>query len=112
MAKTMKPPRIGYVEWQEALPRGRNPNADEGADGHLPMLPKDPPHWRLFDRPRLKVQFQYEPRDWWVGIFWRRTKIALHVYVCLIPLVPLHITVRRKCCANAPTPGGNSSCGT
>lgn len=50
---------------------------------------------RLIDRPRLKVQFQFEPRDLWVGVFWRRTTIALHLYVCVLPLVPLHVTIAR-----------------
>lgn len=52
--------------------------------------------WRLIDRPgRLIVQFQWEPRDVWVGLFWRRTEIALHLYICLLPFVPLHITIAR-----------------
>lgn len=49
--------------------------------------------WRIIDKPRLKAQFQFEPKDWWIGLFWQRTDVALHLYVCLIPLVPLHITI-------------------
>lgn len=56
---------------------------------------KDPPHWRLVDRPDLKVQIQWEPRDVWIGLFWRKTGIALHFYICILPMVPLHITVKR-----------------
>ncbi len=48
---------------------------------------------RFVDREKLKVQLQWEPRDLWVGLFWRRTDIALHLYVCLVPLVPLHVTI-------------------
>ena len=50
---------------------------------------------RIINKPRLIAQFQFEPRDLWVGLFWQRTEIALHLYVCLIPLVPLHVTVAR-----------------
>ena len=53
----------------------------------------EPRHWRIVDRPRLRVQFQLELRDWWVGVFWRRTDIALHLYVCIVPLIPLHVTI-------------------
>lgn len=53
----------------------------------------DPPHWRIIDRPRLKVQIQFEYRDIWMGVFWRKTKIALHFYICLLPMLPLHITI-------------------
>ena len=58
---------------------------------------KKPPSWRLVDRPHLKIQFQLEPRDLWLGLFWRKTKLALHLYICLLPMVPLHITKRRVC---------------
>ncbi|MHC4864613.1 MAG: hypothetical protein ACYTEX_11040 [Planctomycetota bacterium] len=51
---------------------------------------------RLIDRPRLKAQIQWEPRDMWVGLFWRKTEIAIHLYICLVPLLPLHVTIARK----------------
>jgi len=51
---------------------------------------------RLVDQPRLKVQFQLEPKDLWIGLFWRRTEIALHLYICILPIVPLHITIARS----------------
>jgi len=60
-------------------------------------VPKDktPPKLRLIDRPGLKVQFQWEWRDFWVGLFWRTTKIARHFYICILPFIPLHVTVAR-----------------
>lgn len=51
---------------------------------------------RFVNRPgRLIAQFQFEPRDLWIGLFWRRTEIALHLYICFVPLFPLHITIRK-----------------
>lgn len=55
---------------------------------------------RLWDGRRVKVQLQFEPRDLWVGIFWQVRKPPdlpapyriLHVYICVIPMLPLHIT--------------------
>lgn len=58
--------------------------------------------WRLINRPRLKVQFQFEPRDVWVGLFWRVThhyKVGIaivHLYICLLPLLPIHVSVLRE----------------
>jgi hypothetical protein len=49
--------------------------------------------FRLIDRPTLIAQFQFEPRDIWIGVFWRHTEIALHLYICVLPLLPLHITI-------------------
>ena len=54
------------------------------------------PRLRIIDRPgQLIVQLQVEPKDIWIGCFWERTEIALHIYVCLVPMVPLHITIAR-----------------
>lgn len=60
----------------------------------------DPPHVRFVDRPGLKVQVQWEPRDMWIGVFWRTTKVAVHVYACLLPCCPLHITWKRQAMAD------------
>jgi len=51
---------------------------------------------RFIDRPNLKVQFQLEFRDLWIGLFWRETEIAWHFYICLVPCIPLHITKRKE----------------
>ena len=56
---------------------------------------------RIIDRSWIKVQFQFEPRDLWIGVFWRIAKRPgigefLHLYICIIPIIPLHITVLWK----------------
>lgn len=55
---------------------------------------------RIIDRPRLKVQFQLEARDFWVGLFWRVNRhpgyAIVHLYICLIPCVPLHISLLKE----------------
>jgi hypothetical protein len=73
---------------------------------------------RILDRPGLVAQFQWEPRDLWVGMFWHCTPVAWHVYLCLVPMVPLHILLahtpvvlwcrlRRRCRhCGAPVPTG------
>jgi len=35
------------------------------------MKERLPPHWRLYDGKRVKVQLQWEPADLWIGVFWR-----------------------------------------
>lgn len=62
--------------------------------------------WRLrlleySGRRRLMIcQVQFEPRDWWIGLFWRWIDRVpgvqiLHLYICLVPLLPVHLTVGR-----------------
>lgn len=70
--------------------------------------------FRIIDRANVKAQFQWEPRDAWVGLFWRRTDIALHLCICLVPFVPLHITILRRPKDNIDerlgTPALNTKC--
>lgn len=53
----------------------------------------DPRGIRIVDRPAIKVRIQWEPRDLWVGFFWRKTAVALHVYICIVPLIPIHVSI-------------------
>ena len=58
--------------------------------------------WRVLNKERIKAQFQLELRDIWVGIFWRTVHrlpfpyYTLHLFICFIPFIPLHITILIK----------------
>jgi hypothetical protein len=39
----------------------------------------------------LKIQFEFKVEDLWVGVFWKREKHILHIWVCVLPCVPLHV---------------------
>lgn len=60
---------------------------------------KEAPHIRLFDGRRVKVNIQWEPRDLWVGLFWRVNRHdgynIWHFYLCILPMIPIHVTVLR-----------------
>jgi hypothetical protein len=74
--------------------------------------------WRFLDWTarfaHIAAQFQWEPRGLWVGVFWdfhRRNPLgtgwdrhhgpisgfpwSLHVYICIVPTLPLHVYVQR-----------------
>jgi len=51
---------------------------------------------RIWHGRFVKAQFQFEPRDVWVGLFWRTTDVCVHLYVTVVPLCPLHVTIMRK----------------
>lgn len=36
---------------------------------------------------------EWEPRDVWVGVYWRRSRGrgVLDVYVCVLPCLPIHL---------------------
>lgn len=55
--------------------------------------------WRLYDGERVKVSLNFEPRDLWVGVFWRWADHGheglrtFHAFVCILPVLPLHVSV-------------------
>lgn len=53
---------------------------------------------KVFRRWRIRVEFQ--PRDVWVGVYWvRKYEVGwskLHVYVCVVPMLPIHYTIWRS----------------
>jgi hypothetical protein len=51
---------------------------------------------RIFNGTWMKAQFQFEPRDLWIGLFWRSTELCWHFYLCIVPLLPLHVTVLKS----------------
>ncbi len=58
--------------------------------------------WRIINQDTLKAQFQFEPRDLWVGLFWRVFRdmpepyYTLHLYICIVPAIPLHVTILKR----------------
>lgn len=54
-----------------------------------------------------QLNLQFEPRDLWVGVFWRVHRIErlrfLHVYLCVVPTLPLHLAVMRLQPPASPT---------
>jgi hypothetical protein len=37
---------------------------------------------------------KFEPRDIWVGAYWKRYPCALEVYICVLPLLPIRVYVQ------------------
>lgn len=59
---------------------------------------------RIINRERLKAQVQVES-SFWVGINWYYNYSSmlgiegfytLHIFICAIPMLPLHITMLKK----------------
>lgn len=46
----------------------------------------------------LAIAVCFEPRDLWLGVFWRRYeewgRHGLEVFICILPMLPLHIDIR------------------
>jgi len=44
----------------------------------------------------LKVRIEFEPRDLWVGAYWKHKRLGmlrkLDIYICVLPVLPIHLT--------------------
>lgn len=49
-------------------------------------------------KKKIEISLEFEPRDIWIGIYWDYQKVykMFHVYICLVPLFPIHITLTDK----------------
>lgn len=57
------------------------------------------------DDPKFAAEVTFEPRDLWVGAYWKFDRYiwnpdqsehwTFDVYVCLVPCLPIHVSVRR-----------------
>lgn len=43
----------------------------------------------------MKIRLKWERRDLWVGIYWTTDIDTAHVYICLVPCLPIHISWER-----------------
>lgn len=44
----------------------------------------------------ISMWLLFEPRDLWVGIYWKLDCTHGYIYVCMVPMLPLQITWVRK----------------
>jgi len=52
----------------------------------------------------MKISIKFEPRDIWVGVYWKKTNDEvtlagwkwLKVYICLLPFFPIKVAFARK----------------
>jgi len=42
----------------------------------------------------LQVRLEFKLADLWVGAFWARRNDGLHVWICLLPCLPIHIVLK------------------
>lgn len=40
---------------------------------------------------RRGVRIEFKPQDLWVGVFWKKNGPLLDVWICLVPMLPIHV---------------------
>ena len=39
----------------------------------------------------LRAWFEFKPQDCWIGVYWRTNGLGWDAWVCVVPMLPLHI---------------------
>jgi len=42
-------------------------------------------------RADMKISIEFKPQDFWVGAYWERLGNKQHLWVCLLPMIPIHL---------------------
>ena len=40
---------------------------------------------------KLSVRLEFKVQDCWAGVFWRSSREALDVWICIVPMLPIHL---------------------
>lgn len=44
-------------------------------------------------RNRISITVEFKPNDLWIGLFWDRQLLAFHMWICLLPTLPIHLCI-------------------
>lgn len=40
---------------------------------------------------KVSIWIEFNPHDLWIGLYWKRYYGERHFYVCVLPMLPIHI---------------------
>ena len=44
----------------------------------------------------MKIQIEYKLQDCWIGFYWQFQWGYYHLWICLIPCIPIHLVWEKK----------------
>ena len=42
------------------------------------------------------IKLEFKPQDFWIGVFWKNTLDKFDLWICLIPMFPIHFWREKK----------------
>lgn len=55
----------------------------------------------------MKARLEFKLQDCWIGAYWDRENYFVHLWICLIPMLPLHLWWPYR--EEPPYPGGRGA---
>ena len=47
----------------------------------------------MYQVKELELGLEFKVEDLWIGIFWKREELNLDIWVCLLPMLPIHLKI-------------------
>lgn len=44
---------------------------------------------------RISIQLEFKLADLWIGLFWKHQALTLHLWICLLPTLPIHVVIHK-----------------
>lgn len=44
---------------------------------------------------RISITLEFKLVDLWIGLFWKCQEQDLHIWICLLPTLPIHIILNK-----------------
>lgn len=45
---------------------------------------------------RISARLEFKAADCWIGVYWTRQAEILHIWICLLPMLPLHLHISQN----------------
>jgi hypothetical protein len=46
---------------------------------------------KLYKSQFKSFKWFFEPRDIWIGLYWKRYPLSIDIYICPLPMLPINI---------------------
>jgi hypothetical protein len=57
----------------------------------IPIAPRSPGR----PAPLMSIRLEWQPADLWIGVFWQRSGEVLHLWIGILPCLPIHLQLAR-----------------
>jgi hypothetical protein len=44
----------------------------------------------------MSIRLEWKPQDAWIGAYWKQTEERWHLWICLLPCLPIHLQWTRR----------------
>lgn len=59
-------------------------------------IPSSFTYVRVIITPQVLIDLEFKLQDMWVGLYWNDNKYVFDVWLCIVPMLPIHFRVLKS----------------